>query len=215
MRLVSRALVIGTALVTLTATDALAQPRPAARTERSAPTARRAQRPGRMARLRERFSLGLGRGAVQREVRTKASLMEATIRRNATPPVEIVGSSPGARLTQTRTPIYKKGQTAAFDVSGVPDGHLSLTALLPVSGHVGFAEAQRYAQSNVYNIKITHPDGSVETLARVKATGFVTEAPIDLKLKPGKTIIQAWADGSAGVGGYRAGREIELNWSGN
>ncbi len=32
-------------------------------------------------------------------------------------------------------------------------------------------------------------------------------------MKPGKTIVEMWPEGSAGVGGYVEGRRLEINYS--
>jgi hypothetical protein len=142
--------------------------------------------------------------------------MEHSIKNGATPFLEIVPARAGVRMRQTSWPNYKTGEIARFEVSGLDkSGKLDLVALLPVSGHVGRAEADRYAKSNQYNLVVTHADGTRQALPKVASTGYVTQKDLGLSLKPGKTSIEFWADGSAGVGGYVAGRRIELSWNGD
>lgn len=181
---------------------------------RAARTQSQRQQTRRVRPQRQRQNISLRGNQARGTVQAYKSSMESSIMAKATPPFALVPSG-GATMTQTRSAHYKENRTAAFNVSGAKGGKLSLTALLPVSGHVGVSQAQGYAKSNQYNLVIKHGDGSVERLPKVKSTGLVTEKPLNLQLKPGKTTIQFWADGSAGVGGYKAGREIELNWSGN
>jgi hypothetical protein len=115
---------------------------------------------------------------------------------------------------QTRQSSYKQGITARFEVTGLRGGSFPVTALLPVSGHVGQAEAAQYARSNVYNVEVEYADGTTETMT-VNATGYVTEKTLDLKLKKGTNYVRFHAEGSGGVGGFRSGREIELEYDGN
>jgi hypothetical protein len=141
-------------------------------------------------------------------------MMEGSIFQNATPPFAIIHMNDGARVRQTRQSSYKQGITARFEVSGLAGGAFPVTALLPVSGHVGQAEAARYARTNVYSVEIEYADGTSETM-RVNATGYVTEKLLDLKLKKGTNFVRFFPEGSGGVGGFRSGREIELEWDGN
>ena len=140
--------------------------------------------------------------------------MESDIRQGATPFLEIIPKSDGIRMTQTQYPDYHSGRTANYKVTNLPGGQLDLVTLLPVSGHVGWTEAQSYAKSNKYNLAVTHADGTVERVNSIASQGFVTPHDLSLKLKPGKTTIQFWPDGSGGVYGYVAGRQIELHWDG-
>jgi hypothetical protein len=133
-----------------------------------------------------------------------------------TPPMALINASPHAQVTQSAYFDYYGGVTAKYRVTGLgAGGQLDLVALLPVSGHVGLQAAENYARTNQYNVVITHADGTRQTLPKVAATGFVTEHALSLNLKPGKTIVQFWPDGSGGVGGYQTGREIEFHWDGN
>jgi hypothetical protein len=158
-----------------------------------------------------------GRGSLRpqarREVAATSQMMQGSIFQNATPPFALVHMAEGTAMRQVRQSNYKKGITARFEVSGLAGGSFPVTALLPVSGHVGQAEAARYARTNVYNLEIEYADGTSETM-QVNATGFVTEKALDLKLKKGTNYVRFWAEGSAGVGGFRSGREIELEYDG-
>lgn len=141
--------------------------------------------------------------------------MERDIKQGTTPFLELVQVNKTVKLKQTAFADYDKGTFSKFNVTGLgAEGTMDLVALLPVSGHVGLAEAKQYAASNQYNITITHADGTNQQVGKTTSTGFVTEKQIGLKLKPGTTRIEFWADGSAGVGGYTAGRRIEFTWDG-
>jgi hypothetical protein len=182
------------------------------RTVRARPAAQ--VRPAARAQRNARQAVQLGSMAKQR-AQIMSSMMEGAIRQNATPAMQVMARKDKVQLTQYESPHYKQNRTAKFRVSGLgKSGSLDLVALLPVSGHVGLPNAQKWAKSNKYNVVITHADGTRQTLPKVSSTGFVTMTGMNLKLKKGKTVIQAWADGSAGVGGYKAGREVEIHWDG-
>ena len=163
---------------------------------------------------RQRSNSSAVSARAQQQIQFSKIMLSQSISQNATPPFLLVPNKDSVTMTQTRGAHYKNGITAAHSVSGLPaSGELNLTGLLPVSAHTG--QAQQFAKSNVYNVIITHADGTTQNLGKIKSTGLVTEHGMKLNLKPGKTIVQFWPDGSGGVGGYKAGREIELNWSGN
>jgi hypothetical protein len=147
------------------------------------------------------------------EIAAYSQMMEGSIFQNATPPFALIHMSSGHAMRQVRQSSYKQGITARFEVSGLAGGSFPVTALFPVSGHVGQAEAARYARSNVYNVEVEYADGTTESM-RVNATGYVTEHALDLKLKKGTNYVRFYAEGSGGVGGFRSGREIELEYDG-
>ena len=232
MKTLSRTVLFGAALLALSpAADAGRATRAAATTSSSSSSARR---PGRVIRalmrpfqrvrvaLPQQQQLGrqsaAGRGGARPEARGEiaayAQMMEGSILGNATPPFALIHMNAGARVRQTRQSSYKQGITARFAVSGLAGGSFPVTALLPVSGHVGQAEAARYARTNVYSVEIEYADGTSETL-RVNSTGLVTEKLLDLKLKKGTNYVRFHPEGSGGVGGFRSGREIELEYDGS
>lgn len=199
--------------------------RPAARTATAGSAG--ARRPNRVVRFLTRpFQRGRtaaaggaqsGRGSLRSQARGEiaatSQMMQGSIFQNATPPFALVHMAAGTSMRQVRQSNYKKGITARFEVSGLAGGSFPVTALLPVSGHVGQAEAARYARTNVYNVEIEYADGRTETM-QVNASGYVTAKELDLKLVKGTNYVRFWADGSAGVGGFRSGREIELEYDG-
>ncbi len=133
-----------------------------------------------------------------------------------TPEMEFVHLTDGAAFAQTQTPDYDRGRPAKYVVTGLAaTGKLDLVTLLPVSGHNGWADAQQYAKANRYNVVVTSADGRRTGRAGIAAQGLITEHPVALELKRGTTVIEFWADGSGGVGGYVSGRRIELTWNGN
>ncbi|MDP2344298.1 MAG: hypothetical protein Q8O67_25285 [Deltaproteobacteria bacterium] len=108
----------------------------------------------------------------------------------------------------------------------LPDNRLDLTVCLNVSGHDfkgadgkpvpgGQAMLDARAKDNKYVIQVTRPDGKVETMRGIEAKGALSTAQdISIKdMKPGKTIVEAWPEGSAGVGGYVEGRRLEINYN--
>ena len=108
----------------------------------------------------------------------------------------------------------------------LPEGRLDLTVCLNVSGHDfkgadgkpvpgGQAMLEARAKDNKYVIQVTHPDGRVETMKGIEAKGALSTAQ-DISIKDmqrGKTIVESWPEGSAGVGGYIEGRRLEINYN--
>lgn len=103
---------------------------------------------------------------------------------------------------------------------GLPTGgRLDLTVCLNVSGHdledrpnAREALLQR-AKDNRYVIQVTHPDGRKERMTGIEAKGALSTAQ-DISIqgvKPGKLVIEAWPEQSAGVGGYVEGRRLEID----
>jgi hypothetical protein len=148
------------------------------------------------------------------EIDAYTQMMEGSIFQQATPPFALIHMSSSHSMREVRSSSYKQGITAKFLVSGLRGGSFPVTALFPVSGHVGPAEAARYSRTNVYSVEIEYADGTTETM-RVNATGYVTEKPLELKLQKGTNFVRFYPEGSGGVGGFRSGREIELEYDGN
>ena len=122
-----------------------------------------------------------------------------------TPAFELI--SHGVPMRQTKeVDEYTQGARYEIDQAHLSAGSMQATLLLPVSGHVGRAEAKRYRRTNQYNLVL---NGS--TLAKVAANDYVTELPVTLSLQPGRNLIEFWPDGSGGVGGFQGGREIEID----
>lgn len=153
-------------------------------------------------------------GRISLEIGARATMMEGAIYQRTTPPFALVPMSAGARMRQTRPGSYKHGMAARFEVSGLGGGRLAVTALLPVSGHLGEVEAARRARTNVYHLEVVYADGRTESL-RVNADGYVTEKLLDLDLAKGTNFVRFYPEGSAGVGVFRSGREIELHYDGS
>jgi hypothetical protein len=156
---------------------------------------------------------------LSQRARSIASGLESTIRHvYDTPAFELLPTG-AARLSLIRYPDvvdYTNGKHAIYKVSDLPqDGLIDLVALMPVSGHVGstpqdkLATAEHYAKTNVYNMMIEHPDGSVENIDGIRSQGMVTPHELQLKLQPGSTIIRFTPAGTS-YHGYLNGRTIEL-----
>ena len=235
MKTLTRTLLLGAALVALSpAAEASRFARPATTRTATTTSSSSARRPNRVVRFllspfrgRATGAQQLGRQAAsqraartgvrpeaRQEIAAYAQMMEGSIYQNATPPFALIHMDGGHTMRQTRQSSYKQGITARFEVTGLRGGSFPVTALLPVSGHVGQAEAARYARTNVYSVEVEYADGTTETM-RVNSTGYVTEKQLDLKLKKGTNYVRFFAEGSAGVGGFRSGREIELEYDGN
>jgi hypothetical protein len=110
--------------------------------------------------------------------------------------------------------------------TALPDDRLDLRVCLNVSGH-DFKDAdgkplpdakqrlEARAKDNRYVVQVTHADGRVEKMTGIEARGALSTAQdISIRgMKPGKTILEAWPEGSAGVGGYVEGRRLEITWT--
>lgn len=142
--------------------------------------------------------------------------MTSTVKNKATPGMSVFPANSKVTWTQTRFGNYKKSITPAYTISKLDkSGKLDMMMLIPTSGHTGLANAQKWAVQSKYNIRIIHADGSVQNLGKIQSVDLVTQHGMSINLQKGMTKIQIWADGSAGVGGFKAGREMEVNWSGN
>lgn len=127
-----------------------------------------------------------------------------------TPAFEIV--SHGPRLVEetrgngTLSLVASEHDAAVYSVkaSELQNGVLKTTLLLPVSGHVGLSQAQHYARTNVFEVKVNG------VLTKVPARGFVTEQEMSLALKPGRNTITAEPYTNA-LGGYEEGRTIYID----
>jgi hypothetical protein len=152
--------------------------------------------------------------AVQSAATQHASGMESIIKAGATPAFVVLPKTPGVNLRQTQAANYGAGTHAVLHVENLPAGaSLDLLSLLPVSGHVGLANATNYARTNQYNLVVVEPGGQQTALPKVPTTGFVTQKDLSLSLKPGMTRLLFWPDGSGGVGGYPQGRTIDLHYA--
>jgi hypothetical protein len=104
----------------------------------------------------------------------------------------------------------------------LPNDRLDLVVALNVSGHDFKTLPNREqlladrAKNNRYVIQVTHPDGRVERMAGIEAKGALSTAQdISVRgIKPGKLVVEAWPEGSAGVGGYIEGRRLEITVTG-
>jgi hypothetical protein len=108
----------------------------------------------------------------------------------------------------------------------LPDDRLDVTVCLNVSGH-DFKDSQdrllpdakqrleARAKDNRYVIQVTRPDGTIERMTGIEAKGALTTAQdISLRgMKPGTTVLEAWPEGSAGVGGYVEGRRLVITYA--
>jgi hypothetical protein len=90
------------------------------------------------------------------------------------------------------------------------------TLVVNVSGHDGAANAKKYAETNTYNVRVTLPNGKVLQALNIPRNDpnkaeYSTKIPVEFPLMPGKTIVESWPTGSAGVWGYVEGRRYSVN----
>jgi hypothetical protein len=140
--------------------------------------------------------------------------MEQGIRNGSTPHVTVIGQN--GRVSGQQQFGYGTHKPGVMNVTGLGKaGLFRVLMLLPVSGHVGWESAQKYARENSYNVRLQRANGAVWNAPRIASTGLVTPAELELTLSQGKNILDFWADGSAGAGGYIEGRRFEITWDGN
>lgn len=112
---------------------------------------------------------------------------------------------------------YHTGKGKQMNLKSTPaDGMFRGTVVVNVSGHDGADKAKAYAESNTYNVRVTLPDGKVIQALNIPRnepgkTEYSTKIPVEFPAMQGKTIVEAWPTGSAGVGGYIEGRRYSLN----
>jgi hypothetical protein len=135
----------------------------------------------------------------------------------------------GVANAQAQPTFYGYGTHKPMTMSlkkALPDDRLDLVMCMNVSGQ-DFKDANKVplpdalekktarAKDNTYVIQVTHADGRKELMKGIGAKGeFSSAQDISIKgMKPGKTIVEMWPEGSAGVGGYVEGRRLEINYS--
>jgi hypothetical protein len=137
--------------------------------------------------------------------------MISAIQGRATPPFDIVSLS-----NRELTPVTSGRADTRFIrykvKSRLPSTqdtfHLPIAVMLPVSGHTG--QADEFAKSNIYELRIKQAGGKVVNLPNIKSNGLVTEAGMVLPLKKGLNVLTFWPKGSLGVGGFEKGRTLEI-----
>ncbi|MGQ0504271.1 MAG: hypothetical protein ACT4TC_03050 [Myxococcaceae bacterium] len=97
------------------------------------------------------------------------------------------------------------------------NGVLDLTVCMNVSGHSGQADQFANDPNQTFNIQVTFPDGTRQTLSNIprpQATGAVYSMAKDISFpvtQKGTYTIDTWPTGSGGPGGYIEGREYKLH----
>lgn len=117
---------------------------------------------------------------------------------------------------------YGTGKPMTMNLrQALPGDRLDLVVCLNVSGHDLKDRADKdealasRAKDNRYVIQVTHADGKIETMKGIAANGALsTSQGISIQnMKAGKTIVEAWPEHSAGVGGYIEGRRLEITYA--
>lgn len=165
----------------------------------------------------------------------KAMLSEMKSSRDAGNAVVVANNA----TLHTLTFCYGTHKAMEAWVTKVPeDGKLSMNLIATPSTHAGSTDAdmrknfEKFCKGNVYNLEIIYPDGSRETKkfdvegtsppkyneanpapGRGQTASASPEFVIDLQKWGGKgdIRIRGWADGSAGVEGYKEHRETILH----
>lgn len=120
---------------------------------------------------------------------------------------------------------YHTGLPKEMNVLREPkDGVVRGTICINVSGHDWSRDpssVERYAKSNTYNVRVTLPDGQKLEWQNIPRTcvgqgkpdqaEYATAIDIQFPYQKGKTVVEAWPSGSAGVGGYIEGRRYHFN----
>ncbi len=131
---------------------------------------------------------------------------------------------------------YGSGKPMEAWVTSPPKGKdLVVNVAIAPSCHAGNTPGEKaknyelFGKTNVYNVEVAYPDGTVQRMKfDVRANDvnpgdkpnyehpvYATLSPdiaIDLEKAKGKSVtIRGWADGSAGVGGYRERRETIIH----
>lgn len=114
---------------------------------------------------------------------------------------------------------YGNGNYRQVRLGGYAGGAVELDVAIPVSGHFGTNDYRHYARTNTYGVKLTDPDGSVETFARVPSGALGLERPLVrgdyvtvmrlrlADLARGETKLEIWPEATS-VRGYLNGRTL-------
>ena len=115
-----------------------------------------------------------------------------------------------------------------FHVTGIgPSGILKGTLLLPVSGHLGFPQAQIWAKQDKYNItsqvgagpqgdQFGSYNGGTVLVANGQSLDLITKQEVSIQLVAGQQVrVLYFRQGSGGPGGYPEGRVMIFTWDGN
>lgn len=113
---------------------------------------------------------------------------------------------------------YHFDQIARIEISGLPSsGELKGTLLLPVSGHTGIPNAEKWAKTDTYSVYLENAQGQrLATLAEnAKSQDMITFQEISAKIEAGKVYrLTYYRSGSGGPAGYPNGRIYEIIWDG-
>lgn len=123
--------------------------------------------------------------------------------------VNIVGINAKLRIRAFDYGTHKPKQATVTQAPS--DGKLDLAVVMSVSGHT--SQAAQFAKTNKYTIQVTFPDGTTKTVKNIPSGGeYATIQNISFNLKKGKTLVDAWPQGSAGVHGYIEGRRTVITY---
>lgn len=96
-----------------------------------------------------------------------------------------------------------------------PTGELAGTLMLPVSGHTGMANANKWAKTDLYTVRVKDKTGAEAPIAHAKSLDLVTEHEVNFTLKKNEPVdMLYYRHGSGGPPGYPQGRTITVIWDG-
>lgn len=141
---------------------------------------------------------------------------------NDVPPLDYFPAS-GVDVVKKEAPgDWMSGNFGSLTVRNLgPDGELPITLVLPVSGHVGFENATKWAKEDkifLYKEIVETVDGrqrsaSKYVIENVQSKNYVTYIDVILKLEKGKNRFLYHRNGNR-PGGYIEGRVLEVFWDG-
>ena len=113
---------------------------------------------------------------------------------------------------------YHYEQVPRIDVTNLgPSGLLKGTLLLPVSGHTGIPNAERWAKSDTYRLYVVDSTGKeVAVIASAAPSrGVITAQEVAIQMTPNTLYrLLYFRSGSGGPGGYPDGRTYDIYWDG-
>lgn len=133
-----------------------------------------------------------GPARARRPLYCRSELMLMQLRHGKTPCAELVVDGSRCEMHQLLPPRGQTAKHASYRVTRLDGPVLHTRLLLPRRRGMPF-----------FRLRVRHPNGTVDRLRPVEADGLITEAPLAIWLRPGRTVVDIEG----------AGR-IELDWDG-
>lgn len=129
------------------------------------------------------------------------------------PYYEIV-EAPSASLKETQAHEYLTGRYAKYDVTTGGEPVLRATMLLPVSGHVGAANARKWAKTDTYSVWAEVDGKTYDLVVDAKSLDIVTHQDIEIPLVRGKEVKVFYLRSGNSIEGFMEGRVMGFTWNG-